>query len=71
MREGWRCPVCGAGVSPDEKRCEHGNGLAAMVPTVTRWPVRGGSGDVPPYSPATSIADLAPQRSFTLADIPH
>jgi len=23
MREGWKCPVCGRGVSPDEKYCEH------------------------------------------------
>lgn len=27
MREGWRCPVCGRGVSPDEKVCDHGGGV--------------------------------------------
>ena len=27
MREGWKCPVCGRGVSPDEKVCDHGGGV--------------------------------------------
>jgi hypothetical protein len=24
MREGWKCPVCGRGVSPDHSTCDHG-----------------------------------------------
>ena len=26
MTEGWKCPVCGRGVAPSEKVCEHGAG---------------------------------------------
>ena len=29
--EGWKCPVCGRGVSPQEKTCDH-NGNAQAVP---------------------------------------
>lgn len=25
MQEGWKCPVCGAGVAPAEKTCIHAN----------------------------------------------
>lgn len=32
MIEGWKCPVCGAGVAPTEKRCEHGGVVAAPNP---------------------------------------
>lgn len=24
MAEGWKCPVCGRGVAPTEKYCDHG-----------------------------------------------
>jgi hypothetical protein len=24
MNEGWKCPVCGKGVAPTEKHCDHG-----------------------------------------------
>lgn len=24
MNEGWKCPVCGRGVAPTEKNCNHG-----------------------------------------------
>lgn len=24
MSEGWKCPVCGRGVAPSEKTCDHG-----------------------------------------------
>jgi hypothetical protein len=31
MADGWRCPVCGRGVAPTEKVCDHG-GLGALQP---------------------------------------
>lgn len=40
-REGWTCPVCGRGVSPDEKTCEHG-----QRPAWTLDPTR----DLPPVT---------------------
>lgn len=30
MTEGWKCPVCGRGVAPSEKTCDHGGGIAAI-----------------------------------------
>lgn len=30
MREGWICPQCRRGVSPDEKHCDHGGAFAEM-----------------------------------------
>lgn len=33
MSEGWKCPVCGRGVAPSEKTCEHGAGHGGVVPT--------------------------------------
>jgi len=55
MREGWKCPVCGRGVSPDFRTCEHGyaatpvNPLSPVNPLCPLIPVY-----VPPpvYSPA-------------------
>lgn len=29
MREGWKCPVCGNGISPDVKVCQHAEQKAA------------------------------------------
>ena len=49
MTEGWKCPVCGRGVAPGEKSCDHGGGLTApiYVPTPTRtWPLE--TSDPPP-----------------------
>lgn len=31
MREGWKCSVCGKGISPDKKTCSHG--------AVAQWPI--------------------------------
>ena len=40
--EGWKCPVCGRGVAPSEKTCEHGGLGAPIVPTFIphgpQWP---------------------------------
>lgn len=27
MTDGWKCPVCSRGVSPNEKTCDHGGGV--------------------------------------------
>lgn len=35
--EGWKCPVCGKGVAPTEKTCDHGNQVNAG--TYRPWPV--------------------------------
>lgn len=37
--DGWKCPVCGRGVAPSEKHCDHGGSLAqpyfpGMFPSV-------------------------------------
>ena len=57
MREGWKCPVCGKGVSPDKDTCEHG-GLGPLtnfnpfhdhgtpVPQ-PNWPTTTGDSDLP------------------------
>lgn len=34
MADGWRCPVCGRGVAPGEKSCDHGGGLGVVLPSV-------------------------------------
>ena len=40
MNEGWKCPVCGRGVAPTEKHCNHdATGVFAnpvIVPSI--WP---------------------------------
>ena len=41
MREGWRCPVCNRGVSPDEKACDHGNAFATGIPIGWKGPSTG------------------------------
>jgi hypothetical protein len=33
MREGWKCPVCGRGVSPDHGTCDHGGQAALPDPS--------------------------------------
>lgn len=59
MAEGWKCPVCGRGVAPSEKVCEHGashGGLGVpIVPTFiphdhprpNQWRPYEGPNDVP------------------------
>jgi hypothetical protein len=49
MREGWKCPVCHRGVSPDERACDHGNGFAVLpvLPTPNPIPFPW----IPPYQP--------------------
>lgn len=47
MREGWVCPACRRGVSPDEKTCDHG-GTSHGVPVAP-----GAHPDVPPIVPGT------------------
>ncbi len=36
MREGWICPSCKRGVSPDEKHCDHGDALRQGLPPLDR-----------------------------------
>lgn len=59
MTEGWKCPVCGRGVAPSEKVCEHGDGHGGLgvpiVPTFiqhdpprpNQWRPYEGPNDVP------------------------
>lgn len=37
MREGWKCPVCGRGVSPDQPTCDHGEGVNRVVGEQPRY----------------------------------
>lgn len=37
MLEGWKCPVCGRGVAPAEKVCDHGG--AWVVPPLPTQPL--------------------------------
>jgi len=39
MREGWKCPVCGKGVSPDKDICDHAGQLAQPWPVHPVYPV--------------------------------
>lgn len=32
MSKGWECPVCGKGVAPGEKTCDHGNQQVVYPP---------------------------------------
>jgi hypothetical protein len=57
MREGWKCPVCGRGVSPDHGTCDHGGQAAAYQPV-----------SPPGYSPAyirTARDPMYPPYVFT------
>jgi len=38
-REGWICPKCGRGISPDEKTCDHG--MAPVFGTPITFPAPG------------------------------
>lgn len=38
MADGWRCPVCGRGVAPGEKVCDHGGLSVAPVYPLPAWP---------------------------------
>lgn len=51
MREGWKCPVCGRGVSPNEKACDHGGGVTDVR---SPWPCN------PPV--ADQVVPHPPQR---------
>lgn len=39
MNEGWKCPVCGRGVSPNEKHCDHGGQQVVYGPVIVPTPV--------------------------------
>ena len=47
MTKGWECPVCGRGVAPTEKNCEHGG--AAVMPY--SWPMPQRPSYDPMYDP--------------------
>lgn len=36
MSEGWKCPVCGRGVAPTEKHCDHNNAFGGLWPLMQR-----------------------------------
>ena len=65
MNEGWKCPVCGRGVAPSEKTCDHGAAKVHLAPNgPPSWPNVPRTNDWwgPPYeitsggvAPATSI----------------
>ena len=41
QNEGWKCPVCGAGVAPSVLKCEHKQVTSPstyLLPTCTRSP---------------------------------
>jgi len=38
MTEGWKCPVCGKGVAPTEKTCDHGAAGLPDMPVPTAVP---------------------------------
>lgn len=65
MNEGWKCPVCGRGVAPSEKHCEHGSPLPGFGPVYipTHWPATPGPDEWRPPPPVTCGA------SVTAADI--
>lgn len=48
MNEGWICPVCRRGVAPTEKHCDHGGGVAAIMPPYQVGPP-------PPIGPNTTL----------------
>ena len=57
-RTGWKCPVCGRGVSPDEKTCPCSGGEFKSYPPVfvpSYWPAAvpyvGPVGGTPPAWP--------------------
>ena len=71
MRKGWECPVCGAGVSPDETRCEHDAAMPAAThitttttaPPPTAPPPR----DWRPWKPGDPYA--SPLRRFSSGSV--
>ena len=60
MIEGWKCPVCGRGVAPSEKYCDHGGGIAA-IPLPQPWnPLAPNSGTpLPPWPTTTCVIGRA------------
>jgi hypothetical protein len=52
--DGWRCCVCGRGVSPDQKTCDHGGSFTFHPPVfLPIWPYQPGTADPPPGWPTT------------------
>lgn len=45
---GWRCPVCGGGVSPYANRCPCQPAMAPPVLTPQKFPISGGCGSWDP-----------------------
>ena len=50
MSDGWRCPVCGRGVAPSERHCEHGGIPTTVVISPHTLPMPTTS-PVPPWNP--------------------
>lgn len=50
-RQGWQCPVCGRGVSPDQFTCDHGN---AALPAASPVALPINSPTVIPFPPTTA-----------------
>ena len=55
-RDGWKCPVCGRGVSPDQKECTHGEVALPLpwVPTPAPIPFYPGYIPVPTSGPCSA-----------------
>jgi hypothetical protein len=58
VNEGWKCPVCGRGVAPSEKSCDHGGNLA--LPQIPYW----WPGTIYPITPS-------PLWDFTIGPMPE
>lgn len=66
MNEGWKCPVCGRGVAPSEKHCEHG-GSQLHIPGSLPLPytMPNTSQPLPPL-PVTTCVHADPVAFWTL-----
>lgn len=63
MNEGWKCPVCGRGVAPSEKTCDH-NGAVTVAPTP--YPI------IPHWWPGTIYPLTQPPKwDFSLGPMPE
>lgn len=80
MSEGWKCPVCGRGVAPSEKTCEHGEGHGGLEAPFNpntipmgpsriepRMPSLTGDRYVPPYE--ITCGGFRATSTFTIRDI--
>lgn len=53
MNEGWKCPVCGRGVAPHEKHCDHHGQQITYQPVFVPAPIY----QPMPYEPTRTPCD--------------